>query len=59
VAAPAGSFAKAEGRFSKADFVYIRRYDEYQCPAGERAVHGFNCVEGGLMMRTYWSQLLS
>jgi hypothetical protein len=36
--------------------IYIYGYlDEYQCPAGERAIHRFNCVEGGLMMRTYWS----
>ena len=52
---PMTSNAKAEGRFSKADFIYIKRDDEYQCPAGERAIHRFNCVEGGLMMRTYWS----
>ena len=31
------------------------RDDEYQCPAGERAIHRFNRVEGGLMIRTYWS----
>ena len=30
------SNAKAEGRFSKADFIYIARDDEYQCPAGQR-----------------------
>ena len=52
---PMTSNAKAEGRFSKADFIYIKRDDEYQCPAGERAIHRFNCVEGGLMMRIYWS----
>ena len=52
---PMTSNAKAQGRFSKADFIYIKRDDEYQCPAGERAIHRFNCVEGGLMMRTYWS----
>jgi hypothetical protein len=34
---PMTSGAKAEGRFSKADFIYIKRDDEYQCPAGERA----------------------
>ena len=52
---PMTSNAKAEGRFSKADFIYIKRDDEYQCPAGERAIHRYNSVEGGLMMRTYWS----
>jgi hypothetical protein len=33
---PMTSNAKAEGRFSKADFIYIAKDDEYQCPAGER-----------------------
>jgi len=52
---PMTSNAKAEGRFSKADFIYIKRDDEYQCPAGERAIPRYNSVEGGLMVRTYWS----
>jgi transposase len=52
---PMTSNAKAEGRFSKADFIYIKRDDEYQCPAGERAIHRYDSVEGGLLMRTYWS----
>lgn len=33
---PMTSTSKANGHFSKADFIYIRRDDEYQCPAGER-----------------------
>ena len=32
---PMTSNSKAEGRFSKLDFIYIARDDEYQCPAGE------------------------
>jgi hypothetical protein len=52
---PMTSNAKAEGRFSKADFIYIKRDDEYQCPAGERAIHRYDSVEGGLRLRTYWS----
>jgi hypothetical protein len=35
---PMTSNAGAEGRFSKADFIYIAKDDEYQCPAGERAI---------------------
>ena len=42
---PMTSNAKAEGRFSKADFIYIAKDDEYQCPAGERAI-SFTTVEG-------------
>jgi hypothetical protein len=33
---PMTSNSKADCRFSKADFIYIRQADEYQCPAGER-----------------------
>jgi hypothetical protein len=49
------SGAKADGRFSKADFIYIKRDDEYQCPAGERAIHRFSRLEDSLMTRIYWS----
>jgi hypothetical protein len=52
---PMTSNAKAEGRFSKADFIYIAKDDQYQCPAGERAIHRFSREEGGLMVRTYWT----
>lgn len=52
---PATSNAKAEGRFDKADFVYIARDDEYQCPAGHRAIYRFTREEGGLQMRRYWT----
>ena len=34
---PITSNSKAEGRFSKSDFIYIHKDEEYQCPAGERA----------------------
>jgi len=52
---PMTSNAKAEGRFSKADFIYLKKVDEYQCPAGERAIHRFSREESGLMVRIYWS----
>ena len=52
---PMTSNAKAEGRFDKSDFIYIARDDEYQCPAGERAVYRFTREEGGLEIRRYWS----
>ena len=52
---PMTSNAKAEGRFSKGDFIYLQKDDEYQCPAGERAIHRFSREEGGLMVRIYWS----
>lgn len=52
---PTTSNAKAEGRFDKADFVYITRDDEYQCPAGQRAIYRFSREENGLLLRRYWS----
>jgi transposase len=52
---PMTSNAMAEGRFSKADFVYIAKDDQYQCPAGERAIHRFCTVENGMTVHKYWS----
>ncbi|MET0794626.1 MAG: IS1182 family transposase, partial [Polyangiaceae bacterium] len=52
---PMTSNARAEGRFSKLDFIYIAKDDEYQCPAGERAIHRFTTIENGLTIRKYWS----
>jgi hypothetical protein len=49
------STAKAEGRFDKADFIYIARDDEYKCPAGQRAIYRFTREERGLQIRRYWS----
>ncbi len=52
---PMTSNARAEGRFDKTDFVYIPSDDQYQCPAGQRAVHRFSREEAGLQIRIYWS----
>jgi transposase len=52
---PMTSNAKAEGRFSKADFIYIARDDEYECPAGQRAIYRMTTVENGLRLHRYWS----
>jgi hypothetical protein len=49
------SNARAEGRFSKLDFVFIAKDDEYRCPAGERAIFRFATIENGLTIRKYWS----
>jgi transposase len=50
---PMTSPAATEGRFTKADFVYIARMDEYRCPAGQRMHRGSNVVEDGLTMQVY------
>ena len=49
------SNARAEGRFSKLDFVYDAKSDAYRCPAGERAIFRFSTIENGLTIRKYWS----
>ena len=54
---PMTSNAKAEGRFSKADFIYIARDDEYQCPAGERLRRHHTSVENGMRIDTYWTYI--
>jgi len=52
---PMTSNAKAQGRFGKADFVYISKEDEYQCPAGKRAIYRFSRTEDNMDLRLYWS----
>jgi transposase len=52
---PMTSNAKAEGRFNRDDFIYLKRSDAYQCPAGERAPYRYSTVENGLVLKKYWS----
>jgi transposase len=52
---PTTSNAKAEGRYDRADFVYIPEDDEYLCPAGQRAIFRMAREENGMMIHRYWS----
>jgi transposase len=52
---PMTSGAKAEGRFNKADFIYIAKDDQYQCPAGQRAIYRMTTIEHGMRLHRYWS----
>ena len=52
---PMTSNSKAEGRFSKADFIYIREDDEYQCPAGERLRYRHTAQEKDQNILMYWA----
>jgi hypothetical protein len=52
---PMTSTARAMGRFDKSDFIYIAREDEYQCPAGQRAIYRYTGEENGQQLRRYWS----
>lgn len=54
---PMTSNSKAAGRFSKADFIYIRRDDEYQCPAGERLRWRQTTREKGINIHAYWTNV--
>jgi transposase len=54
---PMTSNSKAAGRFSKADFIYIRRDDEYQCPAGERLPWRQTTLEKGINVHAYWTNV--
>ena len=44
---PLTSGAKAEGRFGKQNFVYLRDADAYRCPAGELLTRRFTSIEKG------------
>jgi transposase len=52
---PQTSNNKAQGLFDKRDFRYIPVDDEYQCPAGQRAIWRFTTVEHGMTLHKYWS----
>jgi len=52
---PLTSGNRAQGLFDKRDFRYLSESDEFQCPAGERAIRRFSVVEKGLLFNKYWS----
>lgn len=52
---PQTSSNQARGYFGKRDFIYHPEDDEYECPAGERAIYRFTREEKGKFIRRYWS----
>jgi transposase len=52
---PQTSNSQARGLFGKRDFIYRPEEDEYECPAGERAIYRFTQEEDGQQFRRYWS----
>ncbi|HTM82172.1 IS1182 family transposase [Asticcacaulis sp.] len=52
---PQTSNAKAEGRFSKLDFVYVDADDVYRCPAGQVLPRRMTTVEEGKRLHRYWT----
>jgi hypothetical protein len=49
------SGSKAKGRYSKEDFRYDAKADEYICPAGERLTYRFDSEEEGKTLHVYWT----
>jgi transposase len=54
---PMTSNSGADGRFSKLDFIYIARDDEYLCPAGERLRRHQTRIEDGMNISVYWTYI--
>jgi transposase len=52
---PMTSWAKANGRFGKEDFVYLAAENVYRCPAGEKLTYRFTSEEHGLKLHRYWT----
>ncbi|MEQ9451144.1 MAG: IS1182 family transposase [Pseudomonadales bacterium] len=46
---------RGKGEFKRSQFRYIAEDDEYECPAGERAIYRFTRTESGKQIRRYWS----
>ncbi len=49
------SHSQAKGLFGKRDFIYKAETDEYECPAGQRAIYRFTTQEKGKTIKRYWS----
>jgi transposase len=52
---PQTSGSTKKGLFSKHDFIYQAKDDEYECPTGERLIWRFETQEKGLKIHKYWS----
>jgi transposase len=52
---PNTSNSKAQGRYSKLDFIYIAQDNEYLCPAGQRLPYRSSTVEHGMKINAYWT----
>jgi transposase len=46
---------QSKGLFGKRDFIYHADADEYECPAGQRAIYRFSAEEQGKTIKRYWS----
>lgn len=46
---------QSRGQYGKRDFIYNRDADEYECPAGQKAIYRFSGREKGQNIRYYWT----
>ena len=46
---------RGKGQYTRADFTYDAKADEYACPAKERMTYRHTTKEAGKQMRVYWS----
>lgn len=46
---------RKKGEFNRKRFRYIAEDDEYECPAGERAIHRFTRNAAGKRLHCYWA----
>jgi hypothetical protein len=46
---------RAKGQYTRADFVYDAKEDEYVCPAKARLIYRFTTEEKGKNLRVYWT----
>ena len=46
---------RGKGQYTRADFIYDARKDEYVCPAKERMTYRFTTEEKGKQLRAYWT----
>src|SRR3546814_9179148 len=51
------SNSKAQGRYSKLDFIYVAQDNEYQCPAGQRLTYRHSTIEEGMKIDVYWTSV--
>jgi hypothetical protein len=51
------SSATADGRFGRADFVYLSDQDDYRCTANQLPPHRCMTFEKGLKLRRYWASI--
>jgi len=56
---PKTSPNKAKGQFDRSRFKYIKKADEYECPAGERLTFRTERKESGKQIRRYWTSACS